>query len=75
VGTLWQVRDQNAPDVARDVYEWMLGGATRLDNQRSAEGLHRAIRILRHKTRESPFFKGLEPDDPIIWAPYIHLGV
>lgn len=75
VGTLWQVTDQHAGEVARDVYNWMLGEGNKFDNLRSAEGLHFAIRHLRHRTRITPGHVRLGQDDPIIWAPYIHSGI
>jgi tetratricopeptide (TPR) repeat protein len=72
VGTLWQVKDRPSAEVAEEVYTWMLV-EDKFNNRRSAEGLHRAIRKLRRKTREG--LTGVGKDDPMIWAPYIHLGV
>jgi hypothetical protein len=61
--------------VSRDVYAWMLDGKDKFDIGRSAEGLHLAVRRLKDKTRTLPGHKRLAPHDPIVWAPYIHVGV
>jgi CHAT domain-containing protein len=75
VGTLWQVIDQEAASVTRDVYAWMLDGKDRFDIGRSAEGLHMAVRRLKDKTRILPGHKTLASHDPIVWAPFIHVGI
>jgi tetratricopeptide (TPR) repeat protein len=75
VGTLWQVIDQEAASVSRDVYAWMLDGKDRFDIGRSAEGLHLAVRRLKDKTRILPGHKTLASHDPIVWAPFIHVGI
>ena len=70
VGSLWQVRDNSSADIARWVYEWILeGGGSRFDARRSAEGLHKAARQLREKTRI------MRKHDALIWAPFIHVGI
>jgi hypothetical protein len=67
VGSLWEVGDHSA-HVATVVYEWILseGG---INAERAAEGLHKAVRDLRDRTRVR------ERHDPLIWAPYIHVGI
>jgi hypothetical protein len=47
----------------------------RLDPQRAAESLNRAVRSLRDRTRVIEGFRRPVPDDPLFWAPFIHLGV
>ena len=74
VGTLWNVWDDHSAEIAKDVYFWMLEGG-KLDPLRSAEGLHRAVRALRDRTRIVPGFSRKVSNDPLVWAPYIHLGV
>ena len=69
VGTLWQIDEVNAAEVAVDVYTNMLQGGDGLDFERSAESLHKAVRALRERSRV--FGKTL----PLVWAPYIHIGV
>ena len=75
IGSLWEVRDERSPEIAKDVYTVMLGQGEYLDIERSAEGLHWAVRRLREKTRIIPGFARRGPNDPCIWASYIHLGV
>jgi len=76
IGTLWQITDSNSPDVVKDVYRWMVEESSdKVEIKRSAAGLHRAIRSLREKTRQIPRFSRLVPDDPLIWAAYVHLGI
>jgi hypothetical protein len=72
VGTLWSVRDQNSCNIAKFVYSWMLshGSGARLYTEKSAEGLHHAIRRVREETGGGSF-----ASDPLAWAPYIHIGV
>ena len=74
VGTLWRVSDKHSVEVATGVYRHMLMMGT-LNTRRSAEGLHHAIRQLRDQTRTSFRFTRKVPSDPLLWAPYIHLGV
>ena len=49
VSSLWQVSDRHSPEIARTVYEWMLKDG-KLNCQRVAERLHKAIRSLRANT-------------------------
>lgn len=74
VATLWQVSDQHAAVIAKDVYTSMLRKDATLDIQFAAEGLHWAVRRLRNKTCKSPGFSK-RVDDPLLWAPYIHVGM
>ena len=69
VGTLWEVEEDIAAEVAEEVYSKMLQGASGLNIERSAESLHEAVRALRERTRG--FMKTL----PLRWAPYIHIGI
>ena len=48
IATLWQVNDLHTSVVSKDVYDIMLK-ADRIDSQRSAEGLHWAVRCLEKK--------------------------
>lgn len=76
IGTLWQIRDEQSANVAKDVYSWMCKGQEqRIDHRRAAECLHRAVRLLRDKTRIAPGFATKAQDDPLIWATYIYSGV
>ena len=73
IGSLWQVTDSHSAEVARDVYTWILEGDARFDARRSAEGLHKAVLNLRNKTRIN--FGSTMKSDPLVWAPYIHVGI
>lgn len=72
VGTLWHVGDRDSAEVARSIYEWILKDG-KLDVRRSAEGLHKVIKTLRNRTRVK--FRSTMESDPLIWAPYIHIGI
>ena len=69
VGSLWQVTDRYSAEIARNVYSWIVEGEGRLNVRRSAEGLHRAVCDLRHRSR----FRGKH--DPLVWASFIHVGI
>ena len=43
------------------------------DGRRSAQGLHKAVRSLRDKTRLK--VHSIMMSDPIVWAPFIHIGI
>ena len=72
VGSLWQVIDSHSAEVARDVYEWILKEGE-LDVRRSAEGLHKAVRDLRDRTRIK--LGSHTKSDPLVWASYIYIGI
>src|SRR5208282_2356232 len=75
VGTMWQVMDEESAEIAEQVYEWIFQNRESLLIQQSAEGLHNAVRAVRERTRTLEGFSTKTPSDPIIWAPYIHVGV
>jgi hypothetical protein len=63
VATLWSVWDEEAAQVAEEVYRAVAAdGVLRAD--RSAEALHHAVRRLRAK----------QPDRPSVWTPFAHTG-
>ena len=70
VGTLWEVEEHIASEVAEEVYAKMLQGVSGLNIERSAESLHEAVRALRERTSRG-FVKTL----PLRWAAYIHIGI
>lgn len=74
VGTMWYVTDIHCPEVAKSVYSWMLVGG-KLDTRRSAEGLHRAVRALRDRTRDELGYTRKVSSDPLVWASYVHWGI
>lgn len=74
VGSLWQIADSQSAVVAKDLYTGMLAGGTRLNIRQSADSLHRAVRASRERTRSGRFGRKL-PQNPLVWGPYIHIGV
>lgn len=75
VGTLWGIVDDKAAVVAKILYRWMLTSGDRMDYLRAAEGLHYAVRIIRERTRIVEGFNRKAPNNPLVWAPFIHLGI
>lgn len=69
IGSLWNVADDHAAKIAKDVYTWILEGEGRLDVRKSAESLHKAVRNLRERTRCK------KRHNPLIWAPFVHIGI
>ena len=66
VGTLWSVGDEDAADVAADVYEHLTAGTAKgsVDASRAAFALHHAV----HRLRDA------HPDLPSLWTPFVHVG-
>ena len=64
IATLWTIADSPAPHVADTVYTTLTRGGTP-DPRRTADALHQAV----HAIRKS------DPTNPLLWAPYIHLGI
>ena len=63
IATMWTIADPPAPYVA-DTFYTTLKRNGEPDPSRTAEALHQAI----HSLRET------DPTNPLLWAPYIHLG-
>jgi hypothetical protein len=53
----------------------MLTQENTLDINKAAKGLHLAVRKVREDSRQRKFKGGKGTDDPMAWAPYIHVGV
>ncbi|TFK62488.1 hypothetical protein BDN72DRAFT_903192 [Pluteus cervinus] len=64
IGSMWNVRDDCAPQVAREVYKRLFENG-KPDYRRAAYALHDAVQALR---KEPGVSFGL-------WVPFIHLGV
>ncbi len=62
IGTLWPIGDQNAVDLARDVYTALTAGTATVD---AAAALHGVTRRLRNRWW----------DRPSVWASHIHSGI
>lgn len=67
IGTLWWIKDSAAVELARDVYLGMLDEKGEIRLERSAWGLHQAVRRMREATKSSR-------QKPAFWASYIHMG-
>ncbi|KAJ7872248.1 CHAT domain-containing protein [Mycena leptocephala] len=66
IGTMWSTMDNDAPQVAGDVYAHLLE-ASPPDLTRAAEALHLAIRKLREQPGGKKSF--------LHWVPFVHFGV
>ncbi|MET7422962.1 CHAT domain-containing protein [Dactylosporangium sp. NPDC005555] len=65
IATLWTIQDDYAPLIAERVYREMLRSDGTLDAGLAAAALHTTIRRLRQE----------KPNDPGIWAPFVHTGL
>ncbi|RSM87446.1 CHAT domain-containing protein [Kibdelosporangium aridum] len=63
IATLWRIHDKLAATVAEQVYDHFHDGPT-LEPTRAARAVHHAVLALRHRF----------PDDPALWASYVHFG-
>ncbi|KAJ7466022.1 TPR-like protein [Mycena latifolia] len=68
IGTMWAIKDNDAPKVAGDVYAHLFKTSPP-DSRRAAEALHLAI----GKLRDSDMAGGTESFSH--WVPFIHVGV
>ncbi|KAJ7797147.1 CHAT domain-containing protein, partial [Mycena olivaceomarginata] len=66
IGTMWSIGDNDAPQVASDVYAHLLE-ASPPDLTRAAEALHLAVRKLQQQLGAKQSF--------LRWVPFIHFGV
>ncbi|KAJ7084120.1 CHAT domain-containing protein [Mycena epipterygia] len=66
IGTMWSIMDNDAPQVASNVYAHLLE-ASPPDSTRAAQALHVAIRKLREQPGAKKSF--------LHWVPFIHFGV
>ncbi|KAG9081076.1 hypothetical protein FRC06_005846 [Ceratobasidium sp. 370] len=64
IGTMWSIKDQDAPLVAKEVYTRLLNGTP--DVRGAAQALHVAVGRLRDQVGDKEFAR---------WVPYIHIGI
>jgi hypothetical protein len=64
IGTLWAIDDRNAMKVADVFYAHLATSLGNIDTTRAADALHHAIRAMRDRF----------PEDPFLWAGYLHSG-
>ncbi|CAE7124283.1 unnamed protein product [Rhizoctonia solani] len=65
VATMWSVMDVDAPLIADNFYQSMLG-SPKPDHKQAARALHASVRLLRENVGEEQFVR---------WLPYVHFGV
>jgi CHAT domain-containing protein len=68
VATMWPIRDQDAPQVAKDFYDYLLENSSEsgIDRSIAARALDHAVRRLRHSVGTSDF---------LAWLPYVYFGM
>ncbi|KAF8675704.1 TPR-like protein [Rhizoctonia solani] len=68
IGTMWSVIDEDAPLVAKGVYqELIFNGHTKgISGNTIASALHKGVNELRAKVGDREFYR---------WVPYIHVGI
>lgn len=64
IGTLWEVHDHAAPQVAASFYHGLLTAAGALDTDQATRALHDAVQKVRDRY----------PRMPLLWAGYLHVG-
>lgn len=64
VGTLWEIDDAIAVDIADNFYSGLQAGKGTIETSNAAQALHDAIRAARGKF----------PDCPSLWAAHLHAG-
>jgi CHAT domain-containing protein len=68
IATMWSIRDEDAPLVAREVYSRLFGKYMRdgvPDPRKAAYALHESMAVLREEIGEEKFDS---------WVPFIHMG-
>ncbi|KAA1477031.1 TPR-like protein [Dentipellis sp. KUC8613] len=65
LGTMWSIKDRDAPVVAGEVYRYLLQGDGERNSRRAAYALHRAVARLRATLQKNEFVR---------WVPFIHVG-
>ncbi|KAJ7269233.1 CHAT domain-containing protein [Mycena rebaudengoi] len=66
IGTMWSIMDNDAPQVASDLYAHLLETSP-ADPTRAAQALHLAVQRLREQPGAEKAF--------LRWVPFIHFGV
>ncbi|KAH9830580.1 CHAT domain-containing protein [Rhodofomes roseus] len=65
IATMWSIKDEDGPEVARDVYAHLLDSK---DSTQAGYALHKAVQNLRKK------YTGTKDEDLLAWVPFIHIG-
>ncbi|KAF6741711.1 CHAT domain-containing protein [Ephemerocybe angulata] len=73
VATMWAIRDEHAPHLATDFYQYLLDHRDPADGS-GFDGLHSA-RALHHATQQLRIRLGDNSDESLLaWIPYVHFG-
>ncbi len=64
IGTLWEINDAAAVEIAAAFYRGLRTGQDGLDTSQAARALHHAVRAARARY----------PDNPLLWAAHLHAG-
>ncbi|KAF6741708.1 CHAT domain-containing protein [Ephemerocybe angulata] len=73
VATIWAIRDEHAPHVATDFYQYLLYHRDPADGS-GFDGMHSA-RALHHATQQLRIRLGDNSDQSLLsWIPYVHFG-
>ncbi|KAF5339999.1 hypothetical protein D9611_012370 [Ephemerocybe angulata] len=73
VATMWAIRDEHAPAVATDFYQYLLDHKDPTDGS-GFDGSHSA-RALHHATQRLRTWLGNDSDESLLaWIPYVHFG-
>lgn len=64
IGTLWEIHDTTAPEMAASFYRGLRTAAGAFDTDQAARALHDAVREVRDRY----------PRTPLLWAGYLHVG-
>jgi tetratricopeptide (TPR) repeat protein len=75
VGSLWEVRDRYSAMITEGVVGSMTGSDGEIGFDMVAAGLQDKMKVLRDATRTVPGIQCESPPDPLIWAPYIFMGI
>jgi CHAT domain-containing protein len=68
IATMWSIKDDDAPLIAREVYPRLICGPLP-DSSQAAHALHHAVKRLRDELEKSG-----EPSF-LSWVPFIHVGI
>ncbi|RXW24363.1 hypothetical protein EST38_g1485 [Candolleomyces aberdarensis] len=68
VATMWSIRDQDAPEMAKDFYGYLLVQSKKgIDSSLAAHALDHAVRRMKENI-------GTSDRDFLAWVPYVHFG-
>ncbi|KAK4031728.1 CHAT domain-containing protein [Parachaetomium inaequale] len=78
IGTLWEAEDRATIALAVRFYEWLfhsLGSSREWDDDAVAYALHDAVEALKSEGVPGSRRRISLHNDPLVWAPFIHIGI